>query len=399
MANNYDRLTCEIQVKKQTGDLIRFYSCVSIEIESSFDTLTDTATVSLPYDNRWIKKDANGFNRIQMISGNEAGFFTVGDEIRIYFGYNFTNNLEFEGFIAGIEPKTPLKLLCQDKSWKLKKGRLLFSTEGKTTLKEVAPKLLANTGIELHPLSLTQEIEFGKMVVRNISPAALLDEWRDIGLLAYMREGKLVVGRSFFSSGAGNYDTTKMSGYKPETYNTQKDIISDNLVLNTISADEIAVKAVSAIGNKTLSVTVVKDPSNPSNLLVVEEKDGRLKKEVNESNQKKLTAQMEAKGIYIENYTLKTQHEFNLERAQLIEAAKAAFPRHIKTGLDGTFTTFGDYSLRPATSIYLLDPHNPDKNGEYLIKSVTKTFGSDGIRQVVSIPYKIKNIDNTNLLA
>lgn len=393
-ATGYDRLTCEIRVKKTTGDLIKFYSCVAIEIETSFNTLTDTATVTLPYDNRWIKRDTNGFNRVQMISGNDEGFFSVEDEIEIYFGYNFKNNLEFEGYIVGIGPKTPLKLICEDKMHKLKKNKLMFSTRPNVKLTEILYKLIAGTGVEVHPQTFEQDIIFGKLQVPNWSTAKLLDDWREKGIKSFMKEGKLIIGRSHFSDSSSIYSSTKIKGYIPPTFNTQSNIIEDDLQLNVVSSDGIAIKAVSMFtSNKTLEITVVLDPNDPAKLMVVEERDERLSKDVNEANQKALAATMEAKGIFIENFTIKTHHETNQNRAQLLETAKAVFPNHIKTGMEGSFTTFGDYSLKPATSIFLLDTLTPDKNGEYLIRDIHKTFGGGGIRQKVSIPYKIRNLD------
>ncbi|MBC3540420.1 hypothetical protein ACFSC6_11060 [Rufibacter sediminis] len=48
----YDRLSCEVRVIRSDGSVIKFFQCVSIEIDTSMDTLTDVATVTLPYDNR-----------------------------------------------------------------------------------------------------------------------------------------------------------------------------------------------------------------------------------------------------------------------------------------------------------------------------------------------------------
>lgn len=398
--SNYDRLTCEVRVRSKANNrLIRFYGVTGIEIETSFDTLTDTATVTLPHDNNWIKKDTNGFSRFQLISGNDAGYFNVGDEIEIRYGYNFQNNLEFEGYVVGIEPRTPLKLICEDKSWKLKKNRLLFSTRPKVTLREVADKLVAGTGVEIHPLTWQQEIVFGKLYVRNISTAKLLDEWREMGLVSYMLDGKLVIGRSYFNDST-NYNTSLRGNYTPPVFNTEVNITEDKLSINQILAEDIAIRGVSMYtNNKSLQITMVQDPRDPAKLVVAEERDGTLSKAALEASLKRQAAEMEKRGIFLENYTVKTQHEFNLSRAQLIEAVKAAFPKYLRSGMDGTFTTFGDVSLKPATSVYLLDPKNYDKNGEYLIRSIKKTFGARGIRQTVEIPYKIRNIDDRQLLS
>ncbi|MBC3540421.1 hypothetical protein ACFSC6_11065 [Rufibacter sediminis] len=95
------------------------------------------------------------------MSGNREGFFSIREEIEVYFGYNFKDELEFQGYITEVIPENPLKLICQDRSWKLKKNRLMFSKPGPVHLKDILPKLVEGTGVAVHPQTHIQNIVFG----------------------------------------------------------------------------------------------------------------------------------------------------------------------------------------------------------------------------------------------
>jgi hypothetical protein len=444
--NNYDRLTCNIQVTRWDGSIVEFYQCVSVELDLSFDTLTDTATVTLPTDNRWIEKDVNGFNRFRMISGNDKGFFSIGDEIKIYLGYNFSNSLQFDGFITEIEPRTPLKLICQDRSWLLKHNHLLFKIDERTSIQKMLPIIVPpELGVEIHPQTYLQDITLDRMVARNISTAKLLENFREIGIISFMKDGMLCIGRSFFASQAGIFQSTEHVmvnkdkvpiKFYPPLFNRHENVIEDSLKIVNVTTEKrpkrkkeqnplanttygetpyrpthdmafsgVAIRAMSMVDkNNSFYLTLVPDPNKPGELIIVEDHDERRSDAENERIQKELTGKLEPQGIFLENYFIRSQNEYGLNREELIAAAKSVFPKYHRAGLEGDFTTFGDdklydkasYSLMPATSLYYLDPHNPELNGEYLIKSVSKTWGPDGYRQKVSIPHKVSNIVNAN---
>ena len=75
---------------------------------------------------------------------------------------------------------------------------------------------------------------------------------------------------------------------------------------------------------------------------------------------------------------------------QLVEETTEYFRNYNLNGITGTLTIFGDFGLVPAVQVELVDLRNPSKNGVYLVEEVTTTFGINGYRQQLSIPYKIK---------
>ena len=53
-------------------------------------------------------------------------------------------------------------------------------------------------------------------------------------------------------------------------------------------------------------------------------------------------------------------------------------------------TLFGDLALNTAVQVELIDDRNPSKNGVYIVDEVVTKFGTEGYRQTISIPYRIK---------
>jgi hypothetical protein len=55
-------------------------------------------------------------------------------------------------------------------------------------------------------------------------------------------------------------------------------------------------------------------------------------------------------------------------------------------------TLFGDFALKTATKVELVDNRYPEKNGYYLVDEVSTSFGTGGYRQTIKLPYCISKI-------
>ena len=61
-------------------------------------------------------------------------------------------------------------------------------------------------------------------------------------------------------------------------------------------------------------------------------------------------------------------------------------------GISGGITLFGDRFFQPSDIVCLLDTRQPEKNGYYLIESVTTTFGVNGYRHEIKTDYKVGDV-------
>ena len=76
---------------------------------------------------------------------------------------------------------------------------------------------------------------------------------------------------------------------------------------------------------------------------------------------------------------------------ELKQEAIQAWKNHSANGVSGTLSIFGDRDLYPTQIVGLISPLTPEKNGYYMIESVNTSFGIDGYRKEIKLPYKVMN--------
>lgn len=83
-----------------------------------------------------------------------------------------------------------------------------------------------------------------------------------------------------------------------------------------------------------------------------------------------------------------------IDMKKLAEEAIKYLEGYNMTGIEGSLTLFGDLYIRTAQQVELIDRRYPGKNGVYLVEEVNTTFGTDGFRQRITLPYCIKRDGN-----
>lgn len=393
----FNKLTSEVTIKGAGGVSARFLGVAKVKVYQSYKNLTDTAELTMPFDSRWKVKTQDGKQTLYILGKNGAEtVFPHGSAIEIKLGYDFKNEVVFSGYITGIKPQAPFVLFCEDAAWKLKQNLLNFSTRKGVTLEGVIDQLLDGTGVELHEDVKASEIVFpGGLYVNRMSTAQLLHQWKEKqGLNSFIKDGKLMIGRGFYEADNSIFRSSQSAGYTPPIINIDEDIPrgKDKLELQSLTAESLAVRAVSVFKtNKKLELTIVLDPDKEAEVLVIEETDTRKTRAKQEQDAKELRLAIGGRSVFPERLQTQSRHYYNLEREELLAKAKAALFDYAQNGLTGSFATFGDHNLKPGQSIILVDSVNKEKEGEYLMQDVTKTFGKDGYRQEVTVPHKIKN--------
>ena len=400
--SSYSKISCEIIIENDDGDTVRFLQCISVDVDTSYDTITDTAKVVLPRDNRWIIKDSNDLNTYQLMDADgfaQNGLFRQGDRIKIKLGYDFNNKTVFQGYLTGIDAKSPFTLHCEDAAWLLKRKRVSLTLRSKQNkLSDFIDELLEGSGVMLHPETKAETIQFGSLRFSNVTIAQIMNGWKKRGLISYIKDGKLLIGRSILNSSNIFFSSTT-DGYKPPTFNMEYDVVKDNLSLTTLDKRSILVRAQSILrNNRRIMMDVVLDPAQKKDTpIIIEYKDGRRADsgyaEVELATGEIISHNKDRIGdpstYQVRTFTTSAIEDIN----EIFEDVKSFFFKLVDTGFEGNFTAFGDHNLQPATTLNVIDPTNPEKEGEFVIKSVRKTWGQHGYRQVVQIPHKFKNFN------
>ena len=322
------RLQSKITFTSKTdGTEIVFDFVNEVEIETSYENLTDTAKITIPR-----KLNFDG----KPIAVGVDSIFKRGDSVKIELGYFPDLRTVFEGYISKVNPKTPIVLECEDKMFILKTTIISKYSKTSVTLKNLLTDIIGDV-VEFRTLL---DVELGSFKVSNASVAKVLDTLKsDYGFYSYFVNGVLNVGLAADAS-----DTQTIE------YKFEENIIDDSSLEYQRSEDmRLKVKAVSINSSDNSKIEVE-----------VGDEDGALKT------------------FYTQNATLEGLRQF----------ANLKLTEWKYEGFSGSFKTFGEPYIRHGDTAKLISDKFPEKNGLYEVVSVKRIFGMDGYKQDIELGIK-----------
>lgn len=312
---------------------IGFYSFSAIndiEITKSVEDLIDTAVIKMPSK---FKLKTDGGQKYT----EEA--ILPGDKVKITLGYDGKyEGVEFVGYVSKVSPKIPLEIYCEDSIWLLRKKNITKAF-GNTTLKTVLEEVVSGTEIKLSDKIPDLKIE--KFIIKNANGTQVLQKLKeDFALSIYLDdEGKLYAGL--------------------EQLNNINQIAAYDLNYNLVSNDLEFKKA----DEKQLKIRYTY---------------------ISPDNKKK---QVEAGD---ENGELRTFHTSVVsDENKLKEMAEAELKKLKYDGFEGSVKSFlVPYATR-GMAAKIIDAEHTNREGQYFIKKVIITFGTDGARRTITIGNKL----------
>lgn len=319
-------LSSEIQIGKYI-----FKQVSDVQIESSYETLTDTCTITIPrklsFQNKSVFLDKNPL-------------FKKGDAVTVKLGYGFDNKREvFTGFVTRVESGIPTKIVCEDYAYKLKETKPFNLSYPVLDIEQLLKNILP-AGINY---KVPGKIELGKATFTKVTAAQILKYLNDrFSINAWFRGNTLYVGLNYFPE-----------LQKEHSFGFQSNVITDNLEFVKAEDIKISVKATSILPDNS-KIEVTKGDSEG---------------------------------------TERTIHFYNVSKEALEERATKALTEFKFDGFTGSFTTFGPLNgaepVRHGDIVSLTDEYYPEKSGKYVVKSVTTSFGMQGYRQEIALANKI----------
>lgn len=319
-------------------------------------------------------------------------------------------DLVFTGFITGISPVSPLEIKCENMASILKKkSSPELEAKKNYTVGDFLGEgskfdLLKGTGLKLAEVtdSKKDSINVGKVNLHsNHTVFDILEEWQKCGLLCMVeRNGKaLRIGRALWSGVHDNGNPEYLDYRKSKQQNIIQfdwDVAEDKLSIINSDKKFLAVDATGWFKDgkqmKTIAVTVRKD--GDGNWDVVNEKDPpKSKKQQKATGGQSNRVRIKSK-VDLETYTRVPYVMYGTKCTveELTKQAKAYYNRFNMCGISGGITLFGDRFFQPSDIVCLLDTRQPEKNGYYLIESVTTTFGVNGYRHEIKTDYKVGDV-------
>jgi hypothetical protein len=304
-------LTSNIIIGKYTFDFVH-----GIEVTSGWQEQTSKAVIKLPA-------------KLTVNKNELKNVFKKGDSVTIQIGYDGRLNTIFEGFVARVRPKVPLELECEDLMWKLKQIQVNDNAKNETMQSFLERNIP-------YPIDCF-DIELPRYIASKVSAAQLLDKIsQDFGLSAFVRAGKIVIGKQYDPSNTTRHIIVLDN-------NAKSNVVSDNLEYT--SKDDVKIK-VTAISNLSSGKKIEIELGDP---------DGESR----------------------------TLNFFNIQEKDLKAIAEKEMERLQYDGYRGDFVVFGEPFIREGDIVEIRNDQESDKTGTYWTDGVNYKFDMGGIRQEI----------------
>ncbi|OWP75687.1 hypothetical protein [Flavobacterium oreochromis] len=419
-----------------TPKFYEFNYVKNVEIVSAYNTLTDTAKIEMP---KRVFKDSKNFNQSALADVTDFmkkdsihDYLKLESFIEIYLGYNDEYRAAFRGYITGVSGDNPVIITCEDIMYALKKVKAVDDKETKSSNKDQWNMISPNPAINIQ--NFNPKTFFEKKINKLKLPIKInaLDE--DLGNIMINRNQSLAqVFEMLKEKGIHTY--FKMEKFKPvltitnnPQQHTAKEIggfIDRNFIAHPIAGlltKKLVNKGLDILGPKLNNInkafntdaflgkarfrfryniindnlTVVREITNNSRI--------RVEKYFNDSNTPIAVELGDSNGPLLKTYVIhnddnknnisETKTPFKEKVAKITaELFQYAALRAMETkpsGLEGTFTTFGEPFVRPTDKVILENAKEKEKNGTFLVKAVKRTFGSNGYRQTIEIGRRVE---------
>ena len=324
-------------------------------------------------------------------------------------------NLMFDGYITKVSLDTPIELECENLASFLKTISCpkvkLRKCEVKDFLGEDGRyKMLQDTGLILHPDTANMNFDLGAVELStDLTVADVLTEWAKFGLFCYVSDYNgtpaIQIGRAYFSNPGKDSLLNATTTPQPVPIHFDYHVANNGLSLTSSDKDFLAVQAKGVDSDdKFINITILRNPdydpskedskSNPKYKYVNETK---LSKKALKAGKRYLTdAPNDRVDMKLYTQIAFVSKTIPITKEKLAEEAIKYFEGYNMTGIEGSLTLFGDLHLRTAQQVELIDERYPGKEGIYLVEEVTTTFGTDGFRQRITLPYCISRKGNKN---
>ena len=340
---------------------------------------------------------------------NEVSF-KVGQRVSIQLGYNGLLKNIFEGYISAYNSASKFEIQCENMAYKLKlKQAPKFETQSSVSVNDVLGEkygLLKDTGFEIHSETKRFDIQIGKVkITDNFTVADVLSEWSKYKVYCFLKYDEdspdnmptIAIGRPY-SSSKSQPVFPKDSEAKPFPIYFNYHVAEDGLKVVKTNPKFLAVTG-KALGSdeKFFEVTVRMNPDYDPTVASSKEFQTVNATQISKKTHK-VTGNTTAEGaktktkVDLSTYTIVPYMSPNMkiDSDKLVEETIEYFRNYNLNGITGSLTLFGDLALNTAVQVELIDDRNPSKNGIYITEEVTTTFGVNGYRQKITIPYKIK---------
>ena len=324
------RIVCRIEIEQQgdgRSDTLYFDKVNKVTVTRSYDKQTQTASVTLPRNVRYNKKN--------IYEGANA-LMRRGDKIKIIAAYHPNETVIFQGYISKINNNVPIELLCEDEMFLLKQAIAPNLSYKTVNLRTFIAKMLENTSTPFKAINA----ELGQIRLQGASVGKVLQVLRDqYGLYSFFVNGVLRVGLAFYPADA------KQAVFLFEL------MVKDGMNLTYLKKDDVKIQIKGIlIKNNAREEFIYGDPTGD----------------------------------------IRTVFQYGGTKADLDLKCNSFLEQANYTGYYGSFKTFLEPLVVPGDYAVVDSWKYPERKGKYLIKSVvTEVSTTDGGKQTIELERRI----------
>jgi hypothetical protein len=328
------RIVCRVILEQQgdgRSEIFTFDKVNKVTVARSFDKQTQTASVMLPRNVKYNKKN--------IYEGVDA-IMRRGDKIKIIAAYHPNETVIFTGYIAKINNNVPIELLCEDEMFLLKQTISPNLSFLSVDLNTFIGKMLTNIKV---PYKVDLTAQLGQIRLQEVSIGKVLQTLRDqYGLFSFFVNGVLRVGLPFYKDEA-----------MKAVFLFEK-MVKEGMGLTYLKKDDVKVLVKGILVN-----------------------NGVFEKPV----------------IYPKGATegdIRTVFQLGGTKSDLDVKCNSFLEQANYTGYYGSFKTFLEPLVVPGDYAVIDSWKYPERKGKYLIKSVTTEVStSEGGKQTIELERRI----------
>lgn len=439
-------LNCKIKVHETsgltpTGKVYEFSHVKDIRIQSSYKTFTDTATITMP--KAIVTSAVNNSLGIELARRSPIDFkqrsinefFKIDHFIEIFLGYNGDYKPAFRGYIREVKGDAPVKIVCDDMMYYLKKYKMIATDDPELGLRNEEkdddeneiPR--NNSAIVNQPIEKLKErlkkidapFEVAEIKIEDLGTRKIDRKWNIVEFLDNLKEDFDIYSFMRLESDKdGNaksvlHITSNPCLYKQEKIKEITDKYEDKTQKLKLP-ERLLDRAVSLLGiNDLVDFFRKKDPIYPGdgmfrfhyniindNLKITEEdaKKVKVRAEISYVNSNVPIPQEigDPDGRLVKQYVFhNNEEELDFSNPVEFKKKKEEIKGILKTiagvrlarlkqkGVTGSITTFGEPFIRPLDSVFLTNAEEKEKNNPFQVEEVERTYGVGGYRQVISL--------------
>lgn len=262
-------------------------------------------------------------------------YIKPGYKLVLELGYNKEYFAEFTGYVREIESGYPLRLYCDDALYLLRKNN--FNKSWKTiSLRELLTTIAPGYKIEC------PDVDMGAFQIDNANTVTVLRAIQNqYGFYSFLKGDTLYCQFAYDVRGVGDI----------HTYNFSKNVKKSDLKFKRKEDYSIRIKAIS-----------------------------------NQRTGKKITVEVGSKE---HDASLRTLNFKDKTEKELRELATKELERLVFDGFEGSITGFGYPRVDVGDTLKIVSPKEPERDGSYLVESITIRYGNAYYERVCELSYKM----------